>query len=214
VLRVRSAAAIVGASLVLASLVGCTAVASPAASAQHSVASARSGARMPLVTPAPSTVASTHQMIVEPLRIGPQPSPFCTGNAAGVHHIYVNIALQHLWACTGVYLFTDTAVTTGAWKLTGVHDATPTGTWRVYGKMRNVVLSGHDARGSWHDHVAYWMPFFGPYGFHDASWQTFPFGSSLYSTEGSHGCVHVPVAVLGRIFNWAPIGTLVTIVTH
>jgi lipoprotein-anchoring transpeptidase ErfK/SrfK len=55
------------------------------------------------------------------------------------------------------------------------------------------------------------MPFYGAYGFHDASWQTFPYGSPLYTTQGSHGCVHVPVAVLGTLFNWAPIGTLVTI---
>jgi hypothetical protein len=211
--RVRSAAAIVGATLLLASLVGCTAVAIPAASARHSAASARSDARFPLVGPTPYGTSSDTAMVVAPPRVKvPKPSPFCTGNAAGVHHIYVNIALQHLWACTGAYLFTDTAVTTGAWKLPKVNDATPTGTFRIYGKMRNVVLSGHDIYGSWHDHVAYWMPFVGPYGFHDASWQTFPYGSSLYSTKGSHGCVHVPVAVLGKIFNWAPIGTLVTIV--
>lgn len=170
---------------------------------------------MAAVPPVPNGDSINTQMVAPPPRAkAPQASPFCTGNKAGVHHIYVNIALQHLWACSGTTLHLDTAVTTGAYKLTGVHDATPTGTWHVYGKARNVVLSGRDARGSWHDHVKYWMPFFGPYGFHDASWQTFPYGSSLYKTQGSHGCVHVPVDVLGKIFSWAPIGTLVTIVSH
>jgi lipoprotein-anchoring transpeptidase ErfK/SrfK len=123
----------------------------------------------------------------------------------------VSISQQTLWACRGPALFITTAVTTGASALTNVHDATPVGTWRIYEKVRNTVLSGSDANGSWHDPVAYWMPFYGPYGLHDASWQKFAFGSSLYKTQGSHGCVHVPVGVLGKIFNWAPIGTLITI---
>jgi hypothetical protein len=200
-----------GAALVVASVAGCSASAKPASASFVSSVSVLMEARTALVA---STQKTGHINVVKgPTRVKtPPPSPECVNNPAGVDHIYVNIALQHLWACEGGFLFTSTAVTTGAWKLTGVHDATPTGTWRIYGKMRNVVLSGHDARGSWHDHVAYWMPFYGPYGLHDASWQTFAYGSPLYATEGSHGCVHVPVAVLGQIYNWAPIGTLVTIV--
>jgi hypothetical protein len=204
------------AAALLVALAGCSAAAPSASgvnSAKAAAASVHSDARTPSAGASGLSVATATQMINGPVRTKvPQPSPFCTGNAAGVHHIYVNIELQHLWACDGVYLFLDTAVTTGAWKLPHVNDATPIGTFHIYGKARNVVLSGHDYYGSWHDHVAYWMPFYGPYGFHDASWQTFPFGSSLYSTKGSHGCVHVPVAVLGKIFNWAPIGTTVTIV--
>ena len=55
------------------------------------------------------------------------------------------------------------------------------------------------------------MPFDGGIGFHDSSWQTFPYGSPLYTTQGSHGCVHVPVAVIATLFDWAPISTPVTI---
>jgi lipoprotein-anchoring transpeptidase ErfK/SrfK len=164
---------------------------------------------MSLVSSSPNSTLSHVEMVAAPPRAK---VPSCASNKAGVKHIYVNIAEQLLWTCAGVHLVTVTPVTTGAWALTNVHDATPTGTWRIYGKMRNVWLSGRDANGSWHDHVAYWMPFHGPYGFHDASWQTFPYGSPLFSRHGSHGCVHVPVAVLATIFNWAPIGTLVTIV--
>lgn len=138
-------------------------------------------------------------------------SPACAGTPAGVKHIYVSVGQQHLWACTGDVLLTDSAVTTGASAITNVDDATPLGTSRITGKSRNTVLVGHDVNGSWNDGVKFWMPFDGGIGFHDSSWQTFPYGSDLYKTQGSHGCVHIPVAVIATLFDWAPIGTLVTV---
>ena len=165
----------------------------------------------PTPTPTPVAVAPVAAVAAPPPAPTGPVSPACVGTSVGVKVIYVSISGQGLWACDGPVLFVSTLVTTGASALTNVHDATPTGTWRIYAKIRNTVLVGHDANGSWRDPVAYWMPFWEGYGFHDASWQTFPYGSALYTTEGSHGCVHVPVAVLAEIFNWAPIGTLVTI---
>ena len=165
----------------------------------------------PTPRPKPVVVAPVvHVASPPPPPTGPA-SPACVGTPVGVKHLYVSISSQSLSACYGPVLFVSTLVTTGASALTNVHDATPVGTWRIYAKIRNTVLVGHDANGSWRDPVAYWMPFWEGYGFHDASWQTFPYGSSLYTTKGSHGCVHVPVGVLGEIFNWAPVGTLVTI---
>jgi hypothetical protein len=194
-------AAIACAALILTSLVGCSSASQlTEANAEHIGTLAIATKSTPSPTPTPTPTPTT-----------PPPAAACATTPAGVDHIYVSISQQTLWACTGPTLFTTTAVTTGASALTNVHDATPIGTFRVYGKVRNTVLTGHDANGSWRDPVAYWMPFYGAYGFHDASWQTFPYGSSLYTTQGSHGCVHVPADVLGTIFNWAPIGTLVTI---
>ena len=194
-------AAIVCAALVLASIVGCSSDQQlSAANAEHIGALAISSPRTPSATPTPT-----------PTPTAPAPAAACASTAAGIDHIYVSISQQTLWACSGPTLFTTTAVTTGASALTNVHDATPIGTFHIYGKVRNTVLTGHDANGSWRDPVAYWMPFVGAYGFHDASWQTFPYGSPLYTTQGSHGCVHVPADVLGSLFNWAPIGTAVTI---
>ena len=141
----------------------------------------------------------------------PATSTACAGTPSGVKHIYVSISEQHLWACTGTELFVDAPVTTGASALTNVHDATPLGTERITGKVRNTVLAGRDVNGSWNDAVTYWMPFRGGDGFHDAPWQTFPLGSQLYKTQGSHGCVHVPIDVLAPLYNWALVGTLVTV---
>ncbi len=138
-------------------------------------------------------------------------APLCAGTPAGIKHIYVSVGQQHLWACTGDVLLTETAVTTGASAITNVHYTTPLGTSHITGKSRNTVLAGQDVNGPWNDPVKFWIPFDGGIGFHDSSWQTFPYGSDLYKTQGSHGCVHVPVAVIATLFDWAPIGTLVTV---
>ena len=138
-------------------------------------------------------------------------SPACAGTPAGIKHIYVSVGQQHLWACTGDVLVTETAVTTGASAITNVHYTTPLGTSHITGKSRNTVLAGQDVNGPWNDPVKFWMPFDGGIGFHDSSWQTFPYGSDLYKTQGSHGCIHIPVAVIAALFDWAPIGTLVTV---
>lgn len=134
----------------------------------------------------------------------------CSQNGPG-KLLLVSISQQHVWACDGTSLVNESAVTTGASALTNVDDATPTGTWRIYSKQTNTTLRGCDVNGCWNDPVAYWMPFDGEVGFHDASWQTFPFGSSLYTTEGSHGCVHLPTDFIAWVYGWAPVGTTVTV---
>ena len=123
--------------------------------------------------------------------------------------IVVSLSQQHLWACSAQASVYDTPVTTGA---TTYGDGTPTGTWAVYSKQINRHLTGSDDRGSWDDFVNYWMPFNGDYGFHDATWQTFAFGSlTEYQTGGSHGCVHLPLAAMKWLFDWSSVGTTVTI---
>jgi hypothetical protein len=199
---------IAGGALLLASLIGCSSGTLLSEKAAQTSTPSASIAPTPTATPTPTPAAVAPKP--KPVAAAPT-SPICAANPRGVKHIYVSISQQHLWACAGQALALNTAVTTGASALTNVHDATPQGTFRIYGKVRNTILRGHDANGSWRDPVAYWVPFHGAYGFHDASWQKFPFGSPLYRTQGSHGCVHVPVGVLGVLYNWAPIGTLVTI---
>ena len=134
----------------------------------------------------------------------------CVGNTNG-KLLLVSIAEQQLWACDGLQLAYESAVTTGASAITNADDATPTGTWHIYGKHTNTTLKGCDANGCWNDRVAYWIPFDGSVGFHDASWQTFAFGGTAYITDGSHGCVHLPTTTAAWVYNWAPIGTTMTV---
>ncbi len=128
----------------------------------------------------------------------------CAGNPAGRKLVLVSVSQQHLWGCDGTSQVYSTAITSGAY-LAG--HATPTGTWHIYSKSRNIYLTGPGYR----YFVNYWIPFYSDYGFHDSSWQTFPYGSSQYASDGSHGCVHLPPAAAAWLYSWAPIGTTVTI---
>ena len=215
--NLRRAVAIAGATALLVVLVGCSAgmrdasaltvTSAPKPTATPSATPAATPSAAP-VAAAPAPVAKTVAAPAQPAT--PIASP-CAGTPAGVKHIYVSIGEQHLWACTGDALLIDTAITTGASAITNARYTTPLGTSHITGKKRNTVLAGKDVNGPWNDPVEYWMPFDGGIGFHDSSWQTFPYGSPLYTTQGSHGCVHVPVAVIATIFDWAPVSTLVTV---
>ena len=217
VANLRRAVAIAGATGLLVVLVGCSAgmrdasaltvTSAPKPTATPSATPAATPSAAP-VAAAPAPVAKTVAAPAQPAT--PIASP-CAGTPAGVKHIYVSIGEQHLWACTGDALLIDSAITTGASAITNARYTTPLGTSHITGKKRNTVLAGKDVNGPWNDPVEYWMPFDGGIGFHDSSWQTFPYGSPLYTTQGSHGCVHVPVAVIATIFDWAPVSTLVTV---
>jgi hypothetical protein len=135
----------------------------------------------------------------------------CSDNNAG-KLLVVSVSQQHIWACDGTQTVNDSAVTTGANDaLRGVDDGTPTGTFSIRSKVTDTTLRDCDINGCWDDVVQYWMPFDGEVGFHDASWQTFPFGSSEYHTNGSHGCVHLPTSMAAWVYGWASVGTTVVV---
>ncbi|HEY3715463.1 MAG TPA: L,D-transpeptidase [Jatrophihabitantaceae bacterium] len=148
----------------------------------------------PPATPTPSRRPATPKAVPSPCR-----------TSADAQHVIVSVSKQHAWICAGTRQVKDSAVTTGA---TATDDGTPLGTWHVQAKETDrtlTVLSGESFQ------VKYWMPYDGVYGFHDSSWQTFPYGSQQYRTAGSHGCVHFPLAVMSWIYNWAQVGATVTI---
>ena len=133
-------------------------------------------------------------------------STACHGNKLQALAL-VSLHKQHVWLCEQQRQVYSTAVTTGAVAL-GL--ATPTGTWQVVGKESGRYLSGPGYR----EYVRYWVPFWGPYGFHDSSWQKMAYGSSGYRQHGSHGCVHMPMAAMKWFYKWARVGTTtVTVVT-
>lgn len=87
--------------------------------------------------------------------------------------------------------------------------ATPTGTFRLRGKARNVTLIG--PHNSYRSFVRYWMPFKGnSYGMHDASWRG-SFGGRIYQWNGSHGCVNMPPAKAAQLYSMIRVGTKVVI---
>jgi lipoprotein-anchoring transpeptidase ErfK/SrfK len=131
-------------------------------------------------------------------------STACSGNAAPTL-VVVSISLQHVWMCQGHSQVDTSAATTGA---VDHGDVTPTGSWLVQAKQTNRYLVGPGYR----DFVRYWVPFDGDFGFHDASWQTMPFGAPGYRTRGSNGCVHLPMPVMSWLYRWVRVGQTVVAV--
>jgi lipoprotein-anchoring transpeptidase ErfK/SrfK len=139
----------------------------------------------------------------------------CAVNQTADRLVLVSISQRHLWACQGSQAAYDSPVVTGIAYLAA--DLTPTGTYHIYGKETNITLKGSDTTGSWSDPVSYWMPFlhnqYGSYGFHDATWRPDnAFGNiDPNSADASHGCVELPLATAAWLYNWAGVGTTVTI---
>ena len=127
----------------------------------------------------------------------------CLGNTAP-KLVLVSIREQHAWMCERNEQVNSTAATTGA---TSHHNGTPSGSWLVQAKQTNRYLTGPGYR----EFVHFWLPFNGDFGFHDAPWQTMPFGSPDYPTLGSHGCVHLPAPAMAWLYHWAQVGTTVTV---
>ena len=83
---------------------------------------------------------------------------------------------------------------------------TPEGVYKIVYKQRDRLLKGED----YESFVHYWMRFVGNIGIHDASWRT-NFGDSIYMTNGSHGCVNVPPAIMPYLYEDCPEGTVVVV---
>ncbi|MDT4925311.1 MAG: hypothetical protein QOG01_3024 [Pseudonocardiales bacterium] len=134
------------------------------------------------------------------------PKPNACAHTTARQLVQVSLAKQHLWMCAHKHLVYSTAITSG---IVGQYTSTPTGTYVIEGRNRNTVLTLNT--GATYD-VKYWIPFDAPlFGFHDSSWQDFPYGSPKYKTQGSHGCVHMPLKAIAFLYRWAHVGALVKI---
>lgn len=138
----------------------------------------------------------------------------CSGNTLS-QQIIVSVSERHLWACQYHKVVYNTPVITGMEFLPA--DLTPHGIYKIADKQTNVTLTGSDSTGNWSDPVYYWMPFlsnqFGTYGFHDATWRSnAAFGAvDPNSKDASHGCVELPLGASKWLYDWAQLGTQVTV---
>ncbi len=145
-----------------------------------------------------------HAPAVERAVTRPRPNR-CAHNAAP-QKVIVSIRRQHLWMCARHRLVRQSAVTTG---IVGQYTNTPTGNYVIQDRVRDTTLTL--ITGATYA-VHYWIPFEGPlFGFHDSSWQNFPYGSPRYKTQGSHGCVHMPLAAIAFLYRWSARPTAVHI---
>lgn len=74
---------------------------------------------------------------------------------------------------------------------------TPTGTYSITYKELDATLNGEN----YSTPVKYWMPFNMDVGFHDAIWQS-SFGGTRYLTNGSHGCINLPLDVAQKLYSY------------
>lgn len=121
---------------------------------------------------------------------------------------YVEVDLTNQY----MYLFVNGSVVTSSPIVTGKPSegsATPQGVYSIRYCKRNAVLRGPkkpDGTYEWESPVAFWMPFNGGIGLHDATWQS-AFGGNRYLTHGSHGCVNLPYNIAETVFNNVSAGT-------
>lgn len=173
------------------------------AAADHRAAAARPTDTHPAPAATPSASAGPATGSAEAQAASAADVAHCAGNRVD-QLILVSTSAQHAWICSRTTLLKSTAVTTG--RLTD-NDETQPGTWTIQAKQSDRTLNGP----GYSEHVDYWMPYNGDFGLHDATFQTFPFGGAQWRTEGSHGCVHFPLATMAWLYGWADVGATVTI---
>ena len=63
---------------------------------------------------------------------------------------------------------------------------------------------------TYNSHVNYWMPYNGGEGLHDATWRS-RFGGDIYKTNGSHGCINLPLEKAKELYNIVHVGDTVLV---
>lgn len=122
-------------------------------------------------------------------------------NDIGNTYVEISYGLQHMWFYIDGELIVSTDIVSGN---PNKGMASPLGVFEIQGKERNATLVGEN----YETPVAYWMPFDGAVGIHDATWQ-YAFGGDIYLTLGSHGCINTPLDLAGIIFENIDVGTAV-----
>jgi len=113
------------------------------------------------------------------------------------HWIDVDLSSQTVFAMQGDQVLRSFVVSSGRWPT-----VTVTGTYRIYVKYRSADMSGQDY---YLPDVPYVMYFYKGYGLHGTYWH------NNFGTPMSHGCVNLRVPDAGWLFEFASVGTTVSI---
>lgn len=112
----------------------------------------------------------------------------------GSSYVEVDLTHQHLYLYESGAIVFETDFVSGSMSSTP-DCVTPEGVFGITYKTTNAVLRG----ANYETPVNYWMPFYGNYGMHDATWRS-EFGGQIYITDGSHGCVNLPLDAAATIY--------------
>lgn len=113
----------------------------------------------------------------------------------GYSYVEIDLGSQHVWLYIDGQLVVETDCVSG--NMAYEDRITPAGTYTLYYKESPSVLKGENAE--YETPVTYWMPFNGGIGLHDATWRS-SFGGSIYLTDGSHGCINLPLEAAKTIY--------------
>lgn len=120
------------------------------------------------------------------------------GDDIGDSYIEIDLENQKVWLYVDGEEILETDCVSGT---PGTDRETPGGVYSIFYMQSPAVLRGADYASP----VDYWMAFNGNIGLHDADWQT-SFGGDVYLTNGSHGCVNLPIPAAKKIYETVSIG--------
>lgn len=118
----------------------------------------------------------------------------------GNSYVEADLTHQHLYLYENGAVIFETDFVSGSMSSTP-DCVTPEGIYGMTYKTTNAVLRGAD----YATPVNYWMPFFGNYGMHDATWRS-EFGGQIYIGGGSHGCINLPLSAAALIYEHVSTG--------
>lgn len=121
-------------------------------------------------------------------------------NDVGNSYIEADLTHQHLYVYQNGEIVFETDVVSGKMN-SSPGSVTPAGIFGLTYKTTNAVLRGSD----YETPVSYWMPFYGNYGMHDATWRV-NFGGTIYLEHGSHGCINLPLDSAATIYGYVSTG--------
>ena len=130
----------------------------------------------------------------------------------GKTFVEIDISSQHVYFYQDGNCVWDSKCVTGT--ATDPDRATPTGVFSLKYKQRDRVLRGRinpqTGKPSYESPVAYWMPFNGNIGLHDANWRS-SFGGNIYLKSGSHGCINLPPKNAKTLYELITPGTVIVV---
>ena len=116
----------------------------------------------------------------------------------GNSYVEIDLTDQHLYLYQDGEIVLESDIVSG--KVSN-GNTTPAGIFGLSYKTKDAVLRGE----TYESHVHYWMPFNGNIGMHDATWRK-TFGGDIYLTNGSHGCVNLPLSQAKAIYGYVSEG--------
>lgn len=126
-------------------------------------------------------------------------------NDYGDSYVEINLTAQHLFVYKDGELVVESDFVSGD---VAKGHMSPTGAYGITYTTTDATLRGTD----YATPVKYWMPFAGDVGMHDATWRK-NFGGTIYKTNGSHGCINLPLSAAKTIYETVDKGYAVLVYT-